>query len=579
MIDARLGHYRIVKKLGAGGMGEVYLAEDTRLGRQVALKLLLENVSAEESILGRFTREARALAALNHPNIVTVYSIEELDNRRCITMELVKGKTLAELIPDGGLSPDRFFELSIALADALAAAHQNGVTHRDLKPTNIMVTDEGRLKVLDFGLARLHMPAMPEESSRVLTTSLTQEGVLLGTIPYMSPEQARGQPADHRSDVFSLGIVLHQMATGRYPFRGTTTLEVISSILRDVAPPLTESRADLPSALTPILRRCLEKDPQNRFESAFELREALQEVRAEATDKGHVPGTARQDEERSWDQLLQFIEEGRVVPIIGQELLRVRMEGRDESLYAYLARRLADYLHVSANDLPEGGELNAVACRYIRGPGHRDVEDIYSALKIVLSEQADLPIPEPLSKLAEIEPLKLFVSTTFDGLMEQALNRTRFGGERKTQVLPYSPETVVDLPCEMSRLERPLVFHLLGRISAVPDYAVTDEDLLEFVHALQSKATRPETLFDELKRQQLLVIGSNFPDWLARFFFRTTAGARLSQARSKRFLVGTAVCADDELLNFMLNFSSKTIVFRSGDAAAFVEQLHARWTR
>jgi eukaryotic-like serine/threonine-protein kinase len=216
VLGTTLAQYVILEKLGSGGMGDVYLADDTTLNRRVALKVL-PNELADTDRRTRFAHEARTLAALDHPNIVTVYSVEEDRGVHFITMELVKGKSLSELVPRTGLSLGRFFDIAVPLADAVAAAHAHGIVHRDLKPANVMVADDGRLKVLDFGLAK--SIAVEDDGRAVDTVSrLTHTGAVIGTCSYMSPEQARGQPVDARSDIFSLGIICFELLTGRPPF-------------------------------------------------------------------------------------------------------------------------------------------------------------------------------------------------------------------------------------------------------------------------------------------------------------------------------------------------------------------------
>ncbi len=222
MVGRSVGHYRLLEKLGAGGMGEVFLAEDIRLGRQVALKTLTPERSAQPQHLERFRREARLVAAFNHPNIVTIHSVEEYEGLHFLTMELVHGSTLEALIPPEGMPLQRILEIAIPLADALAAAHAQGIVHRDLKPANVMVSHEGRLKVLDFGIAK---PAAAQEAAFLGGEAagedlLTGAGQVLGTPAYMSPEQILGQPVDCRTDIFSFGVVLFQMATGRHPLGG-----------------------------------------------------------------------------------------------------------------------------------------------------------------------------------------------------------------------------------------------------------------------------------------------------------------------------------------------------------------------
>lgn len=281
MIGETLSHYRILDKLGAGGMGEVYLAEDTSLKRQVALKVLPADMAENPDWLRRFQREAELVASLNDPGIVTIYSVEEAEGLHFLTMELVQGETLAEMLPSGGLHLDRFLEIAVPLVQALAAAHERGVTHRDLKPANVMVTPEGQVKVLDFGLAKLLVADEPTDQSLMPTEALTREGLVLGTIPYMAPEQLEGRPADHRCDIFSAGIVLHEMVTGERPFKGESSASLISAILRDRPDPITDSRSDVPRHLERVIQRCLQKDPERRYQTANDLRNDLEDLPAE----------------------------------------------------------------------------------------------------------------------------------------------------------------------------------------------------------------------------------------------------------------------------------------------------------
>ena len=273
-------------------MGEVYLAEDQTLRRRVALKVLSRELGSEDR-RARFAREARNLAALNHPNIVTVHSVEEAEGIPFITMELVEGKTLAELLPRGGWPLDRFFDISIPIADAVAAAHQHGIVHRDLKPGNVMMTVDGRVKVLDFGLAKPFAGlGAADAAGEVPTASMTEPGVIVGTWSYMSPEQARGQPVDARSDIFALGVVFYEMLTGRRPFGGDTPTEVLSSILKDAPPPVSSLRAAIPREVSRIVHRCLAKDTSRRKQSALDVRNELEEVKREI-DSGELVADPR----------------------------------------------------------------------------------------------------------------------------------------------------------------------------------------------------------------------------------------------------------------------------------------------
>lgn len=283
-IPETLAHYRLLGPLGKGGMGEVYAAEDTRLHRKVAIKVLPAVLAHDPERRNRFEREAHAVASLNHPNIVTIHSVEEEEGVPFLTMELVEGKPLSEIVRGGALPLDMLLRVGMAVADAMAAAHQRGITHRDLKPGNIMVTPEGRVKVLDFGLAKLReaqVDAMADEVTRPPVEDLTGEGRILGTVAYMSPEQAEGKPVDGRSDIFALGVVLHELATGEKPFKGDTNVSLISSILKDTPPPVTEINPSLPAGLARVVRRSLAKDPSRRYQTATDLRNDLEELKDE----------------------------------------------------------------------------------------------------------------------------------------------------------------------------------------------------------------------------------------------------------------------------------------------------------
>ena len=280
MIGSTLGHYRVLEKIGSGGMGDVYSAEDSRLERRVALKVLPEEMAANRERLRRFRREVKAVAALNHPNIVTLYSVEEADELRFFTMELVEGRSLDQMIPSEGLPLSQFFDIAIPIADALTAAHERKVVHRDLKPTNVMVSDTGRVKILDFGLAKVATEEAAEATG-LPTQSLTQAGLIMGTVPYMSPEQVKGEPLDHRSDIFSLGVMLYEMCTGARPFTAKTSVELMSSIIRDNPSAVTEIKSELPRQLGRIVKRCLEKDSRRRYQTALDLSNELEELKSE----------------------------------------------------------------------------------------------------------------------------------------------------------------------------------------------------------------------------------------------------------------------------------------------------------
>ncbi len=296
MVGKQLNHYEIVRKLGEGGMGEVYVAHDTKLNRDVALKLLPPELAENRDRLERFEREAKTVAALNHPNIVTIYSVEEADGLRFMTMELIEGQTLDAVVPKEDLAAGGFLEIAIPLADAIATAHERGVQHRDLKPANVMVTDKGRVKVLDFGLAKIHRTVSgPEGMTQMQTGALTGEGKIIGTVAYMSPEQAEGRSLDHRSDIFSLGILLFEMITGERPFQGDTNLSILSSILKDDPSSVSDINKAVPIPVARIIKRALAKRPSERYQTVSDMRQDLADAKrdldtGEALESGLYSG-------------------------------------------------------------------------------------------------------------------------------------------------------------------------------------------------------------------------------------------------------------------------------------------------
>lgn len=286
----RLSHYELVERLGEGGMGVVYKARDTRLGRFVAVKVLAPGTTSDPDRRQRFAREARAASALAHPNVLTVHEIGVEDGTDFIVTEYVPGKTLARLIPSRGLPARDALRWAVPIADALAATHAAGVIHRDLKPANVMVTDAGLVKVLDFGLARFVNPGLMAEGDET-EGILTHEGVAFGTCAYMSPEQAQGREVDARSDIFSLGAVLYEMVTGRRAFARDNASATIAAVLRDEPEPAGKVSTGLPPELERVIHRCLRKEPARRFQSMADLRVALEELREEAETS--APGRPR----------------------------------------------------------------------------------------------------------------------------------------------------------------------------------------------------------------------------------------------------------------------------------------------
>ena len=295
MIDQIISHYRITGQLGSGGMGVVYEAQDLDLGRKVALKFLPPQLSRDQTALDRFLLEARTASALNHPNICTIYAVEKVqlengDQQSFIAMELLEGETLDRRLANGAMPLDRLLDWGIQLADALDAAHAKGIIHRDIKPANVFLTQRGPVKVLDFGLAKLARPETEMETIGATQDTpgplnLTSPGSTVGTIAYMSPEQARGEDLDARTDLFSLGVVIYQMATGRFPFSGATSAVVFHAILQLDPTPATQLNPSLPPKLEEIIGKALEKDRDLRYQSAADLRSDLKRVKRD-TESG-----------------------------------------------------------------------------------------------------------------------------------------------------------------------------------------------------------------------------------------------------------------------------------------------------
>jgi predicted ATPase len=287
---AQLGPYTLEAKLGAGGMGQVFRARDTRLARPVAVKILSETCPPGADVAERFVREARSASMLNHPNIVTVYDVGSVQGQPYIVMELIEGQTLRAALSNGPIPPSQLLALGVQMADALAAAHEKGLVHRDLKPANIMVTADTRVKILDFGLAKQSGPRCGADPERRLTEQpLTRPGVVLGTLGYMSPEQARGDPTDFRSDQFSLGAVLYEMATGHRAFRGRTELDSLTAVIRDQPEPISKLNPQIPAPLEWAIEKCLAKSPDERYTSTRDLVNELKTI----GDRGSQPAPCK----------------------------------------------------------------------------------------------------------------------------------------------------------------------------------------------------------------------------------------------------------------------------------------------
>ena len=373
VVGENVAHYRILRQLGAGGMGEVYLAEDERLKRRVALKVLPPELAGSPERLQRFQREAESVAALNHPNIVTIHSIENAEGLRFLTMELVDGPSLRELLDHSGALPiEEVLDLGVQIAEGLAEAHAAGIIHRDLKPGNVMVAPNGRAKLLDFGLARPERPLGSGPEERHEKEDLTREGAILGTVAYMSPEQLQGRRVDARSDVFSLGILLYELATGTHPFLAETQASTLAKILEREPEPLLEVRPGLPPSLERIVGRCLEKTPQQRYQDSEKLvgeLKALRNAVASGTVAPPVPAEGERQGSR-WRKSAIYA-----------------MAGVTMVLAALGAWRLVDRPDGLPNSaaLPPLSEINSVAMLPLRNDSADPEESDYLARGIVHS--------------------------------------------------------------------------------------------------------------------------------------------------------------------------------------------------
>ncbi|MEE9236055.1 MAG: protein kinase, partial [Candidatus Acidoferrales bacterium] len=306
--DTRLGHYKVLEPIGAGGMGEVYRARDERLNRDVAIKVLPEAFARDADRLARFQREAQLLASLNHPNIGSIYGLEEDDGISCLVLELIEGPTLAERIARGPLPLQEALKISRQMAEALEAAHDRGIIHRDLKPGNVKVTPEGMVKVLDFGLAKAlegEPAAVDVSKSPTLGAPASQVGILLGTAGYMSPEQAKGKPVDRRADIWAFGVVLVEMLTGKPLFEGETVSETLAAVMMR-EPDLSALPGDTPPPIRRLLTRCLQKDPRQRLQAIGEARIVMEDLLAGKVEEAVVPGAAAVIAQPAWRRLLPW---------------------------------------------------------------------------------------------------------------------------------------------------------------------------------------------------------------------------------------------------------------------------------
>ena len=468
MVGKMISHYRILSQLGAGGMGVVYRAEDVRLGREVAVKFVSDDFAGDPQVVQRLRSEARAASALNHPNICTIYDVGEHEGRPFIVMELIKGQTLRDRLSGGPLRAHHVVDIGIGIADALHATHSDKIIHRDIKPGNIFLTDRHQVKVLDFGLAKTTRVADPNTTGATMDKTLA--GVTLGTVSYMSPEQATGEELDGRTDLFSLGVVLYECATGRHPFPGKTSAVILSAILNRAPQAPVTLNPELPLRLQEVINNCLEKDRELRYQSAADLRADLKRLRRDL-DSGHSRAAAAIPAATGFPRTARAPNDGTWSPIVTSEVSRPPGRSRAWIAAGAVTAALAIGTYVwwprpappPAASAPEGGtaaglSAAAIESRLLLARSSLSARN-YRAAKASAEEilAVDAAHPEAASVLEEAEEML----ARFDAAIGEARQQLAGGDVQATaraletarDLDPGSP-SIVEISSRLSDLVR-----------------------------------------------------------------------------------------------------------------------------